>query len=86
MVVTSILSKLEVISKVYYINFLLGTALGVYGYIQVIGKDPIKWNLMVNRVIGTLGNPNFASATMALIACICTSAIFITSFSKFLGH
>lgn len=83
MAVTSMLSKLEVISKVYYINFLLGTLLGVYGYIQVIGKDPIKWNLMVNRVIGTLGNPNFASATMALIACISTSAIFITSFSKF---
>jgi len=83
MVVTSMLSKLEVISKVYYINFLLGGLLGVYGFIQVIGKDPIKWNLVVNRVIGTLGNPNFASATMALIACICTSAIFITSFSKF---
>ena len=83
MIVTSILSKIEVISKVYYINFLLGTLLGVYGFIQVIGKDPINWNLMVNRVIGTLGNPNFASATMALIACTCTSAIFITSFSKF---
>jgi len=82
MVVTSIISKLEVISKVYYINFLLGTLLGIYGFIQIIGKDPIKWNLMVNRVIGTLGNPNFASATMALIACICTSAIFISSFSK----
>jgi len=83
MIVTSILSKLEVISKVYYINFLLGALLGVYGFLQVIDKDPIKWNLTVNRVIGTLGNPNFASATMALIACICTSTIFITSFSKF---
>ena len=83
MIVTSILSKIEVISKVYYINFLLGTLLGTYGIIQVLDKDPVKWNLMVNRVIGTLGNPNFASATMALIACICTSAIFISSFSKF---
>jgi O-antigen ligase len=83
MVVTAKLTKLEVISKVYYINFLLGTSLGIYGIIQVLGKDPINWNLTVNRVIGTLGNPNFASATMALIACICTSAIFITSFSKF---
>jgi len=83
MIVTSILSKLEAISKFYYINFLLGTLLGVYGFMQVIGKDPIKWNLMVNRVIGTLGNPNFASATMALIACISTTAIFVTSFSKY---
>jgi len=83
MVVTAKLTKLEVISKVYYINFLLGTLLGIYGIMQVLGKDPIKWNLTVNRVIGTLGNPNFASATMALIACICTSAIFISSFSKF---
>jgi len=83
MIVTAKLCKLEVISKVYYINFLLGTLLGIYGIMQVLGKDPIKWNLTVNRVIGTLGNPNFASATMALIACICTSAIFISSFSKF---
>ena len=83
MIVTAKLSKLEVISKVYHINFRLGTFLGIYGIIQVLGKDPINWNLTVNRVIGTLGNPNFASATMALIACTCTSAIFITSFSKF---
>jgi hypothetical protein len=83
MIITAKLSKFEVISKVYYINFLLGTLLGTYGIIQVLDKDPVKWNLMVNRVIGTLGNPNFASATMALIACICTSAIFISSFSKF---
>jgi len=83
MVATSLLSKMETISKVYYINFLLGTLLGAYGFIQVVGKDPIDWNLAVNRVIGTLGNPNFASATLALIACMCTSAVFITIFSKF---
>ena len=82
MIVAAELSKLEVVSKVYYINFMLGSFLGIYGIIQAIGKDPINWNLTVNRVIGTLGNPNFASATMAIIASISTSAIFINSFSK----
>ncbi|CAB5042626.1 unannotated protein [freshwater metagenome] len=36
----------------------------LYGFLQLINADPIKWSNPYNRIIGTLGNPNFMSATL----------------------
>ena len=48
-----------------------GLVLGVYGLFQLAGIDPVPWaNDDFNPIIGTLGNPNFAAAYMA----ICTPA------------
>jgi O-antigen ligase len=82
MIVAVISSEHKTIYKFYWANFFTGTLLGAYGVIQALGKDPIKWDNPFNRVLGTLGNPNYASATMAIIACLSTGAIFITTFSK----
>lgn len=44
-------------------------ALGVnalYGVVQAIGNDPIKWSNPYSPVIGTLGNPNFVAAFLGM--------------------
>lgn len=40
----------------------------IYGYMQSSGRDFIKWDNPYNSIIGTLGNPNFASALMAILS------------------
>ena len=35
-----------------------------YGFLQFLNADPVKWNNPYNRIIGSLGNPNFMSATL----------------------
>ena len=37
-----------------------------YGFLQVNGIDPVDWNNTFNAIIGTLGNPNFSSAFIAI--------------------
>lgn len=54
----------------------LGLLLGLYGILQSNGNDFIQWNNPYNSVILTLGNPNFASATLALIAVMTLSTAF----------
>lgn len=47
-------------------------ALANLGYctLQFINLDPVNWNLPFNRIVGILGNPDFASAFLALSAII----------------
>jgi len=42
----------------------------LYSFLQITGEDPIPWANPYNPIIGTFGNPNFASSFLA------TSAIF----------
>ncbi len=46
---------------------LIGTSLVFTGYclLQYLNLDPIAWNNIYNRVIGTLGNPNFSASALA---------------------
>lgn len=41
---------------------------GTYCALQYLNLDPIEWSNPFNRVIGTLGNPNFSSATLGIFA------------------
>ena len=55
------------IKKPLLIGF--GIALGVnvlYGAVQALGNDPVKWANPYAPVIGTLGNPNFVSAFLGM--------------------
>ena len=38
----------------------------IYGLFQAFGKDPFEWSNPYTPVIGTLGNPNFAAAFLAI--------------------
>ena len=42
----------------------------IYGYIQIIGLDPIPWTGLHNGVTLTLGNPNFAGALYGMLSCV----------------
>jgi len=48
----------------------------IYGFMQHSGNDPLKWINQYNPIIGTLGNPNYAGAFMAMLAILCLSFYF----------
>ncbi len=39
-----------------------------YCSVQFLGLDPMSWSNPYNKVIGTLGNPNFSSSALAIFA------------------
>jgi O-antigen ligase len=42
----------------------------IYGYIQIIGLDPLPWTGIHNGVTLTVGNPNFAGALYGMLSCV----------------
>lgn len=75
-------AKYTVIStfkNIYNIMLVTASLFVIYGLMQHFGKDFIKWSNPYNSIIGTLGNPNFASAFMAVFVCISFSLLFIKS-------
>jgi len=63
--------------QIYNLAMFLGLILSFYGVLQHFGRDFVGWNNPYNPVILTVGNPNFASALMAII--------LILNFSAFLN-
>lgn len=63
--------------KVIQIAVFSGCALAIYGTIQTFGYDFFKWENPYNSIIGTLGNPNFASALLAIFASFASLSYFI---------
>ena len=69
---------LFVMVKVNYQNYrfasllmsFLGFIFATYGQIQNAGKDFVSWNNPYNSIIGTLGNPNYAAAFLAMMGVI----------------
>ena len=55
---------------VRFMWFLMGTGFLslIYGLVQSVGKDPIKWVNSYSPVVGFVGNPDFQSAFVALSA------------------
>jgi O-antigen ligase len=45
----------------------MGSVSGIYGFFQHYKIDFIKWPYLYNSVLGTLGNPDFAGAMMAIL-------------------
>jgi len=45
----------------------VGSVSGIYGFFQHYKIDFIKWNYLYNSVLGTMGNPDFAGAIMAIL-------------------
>jgi hypothetical protein len=54
-----------------------------YGIMQTSGRDFVNWNNPHNSLIGTLGNPNFAAAVMAIMGTLLLSSLFFVGFSRF---
>ena len=60
-----------------------GLLLSFYGLMQVSGKDFVQWNNPYSSMIATVGNPNFASALLAVLTLISIGGLFIKSLSTF---
>lgn len=58
----------------------LGTLQTIYGLIQQLGADPIPWDNPYNPMIGTFGNPNFASSFLGCSAVACLALVASSKF------
>lgn len=54
------------LSKFVYAIFFAASINGIYGLFQISGNEFADWKNPYNSFIGTLGNPNFAAAFMAM--------------------
>lgn len=65
-----ILLELQEIELKYLVKIISATSVlfGIYATFQYLNRDPISWTNPYNRVIGTLGNPNFSSSALALFS------------------
>ena len=57
------LRRLDVLEKA---SLAVGSLIGVYGFVQHYNFDFVHWNNPYNSVLSTLGNPDFAAASMAI--------------------
>ena len=81
MLIAVVYTRINILDKLYVVNFVIGLLLGTYAAVQNSGNDFVEWSNPYNKILGTLGNPNFASATMAIIACLCFSSLFVKRFN-----
>ena len=54
-----------------------------YGFMQYSGNDFTQWNNPYNSIFTTFGNPNYASAAMAMFSVVCFSALFVAQLNWF---
>ncbi len=71
------------ILRVYKVGILTGVFLSVYGVLQISGRDFVAWENPYSSMISTLGNPNFASATLAILSLIGLSSILVNGLNLF---
>jgi len=73
----SIFIRIFNVKRLYFATFVIGSIFAVYASMQTTGRDFVSWNNPYNSIIGTVGNPNFAAAVMAVMGVIIFSLIFI---------
>ena len=73
----------NIISAKKLINVVILVALiqGLYGLLQSMGRDFVNWNNPYNPVITTMGNPNYASAVLAVFAVLSSLLLFVKPLS-----
>lgn len=57
--------------KIVFASLIKGLGFGfsfliLYSFVQFLDLDPISWQNPFNRIIGTVGNPNFSSSALAV--------------------
>lgn len=62
-----------------YVIIAVGVVEIGYSLLQTTGNDPVAWNNGYNAIIGTVGNPNFASALLGITAVAMCWAAFESS-------
>ena len=69
--------------RIYFVALFVSLPSAIYAFLQTNGKDFVKWNNPYNSIIGTVGNPNFAAAVMAVMGVLVVSITLIKSFPKY---
>ena len=77
---TAMFTRAFNVKKLFLVSFFLGLVSFLYALLQTTGNDFVSWVNPYNSIIGTLGNPNFAAAAMAVMGVIVFSSIFISDF------
>jgi O-antigen ligase len=77
---SSIFVRVFNIKWLYTTTCFVGLITAIYAFMQTSGRDFVKWNNNYNAIIGTLGNPNFAAALMAVMGVLIFTSILITDF------
>ena len=77
MLASSVFIRSFNINRLIFSIILISIVSIIYGTLQTTGNDFVDWNNPHNSLIGTQGNPNFASSTMAIMAVIIFSYSFI---------
>jgi hypothetical protein len=62
------LFDLKSIHQVRATLVIVGALLTLYGLLQTTGHDPFNWNNLYNAIFGTLGNPDFFSGLVGVLA------------------
>jgi len=73
---TKVINNSNVIS-VYKAGIFTAFIMSFYGLIQITGNDFVRWNNPYNAMISTLGNPNFASAMLAIFTTLSLSSLLL---------
>jgi O-antigen ligase len=74
----SIFIRLFNVKQLYSTTYLISAVTIIYAFMQSSGRDFVKWNNPYNSIIGTVGNPNFASALMAIMGVMVFSSLFVS--------
>ena len=87
LVYTSFVANYFSTIKFYKISVTTGFLMSVYGVLQISGKDFVQWENPNNNMISTLGNPNFASALLAVLTILSVVALGlqVAKYIKFLA-
>jgi O-antigen ligase len=68
--------------NIYRTAIVVCALMSLYGVMQISGNDFRKWNNPYNSMISTLGNPNFASAMLAILFLLSFFALFLKEISR----
>lgn len=81
LIITATILSFTNIRKLFATTYAIALVTVIYSLMQTTGNDFVNWNNPYNSIIGTVGNPNFAAAMMAIMGVLLFSTVFIQKFS-----
>jgi len=69
--------------KIAIVLFACGALTVAYGILQTTGNDFVSWNNPYNKIIGFLGNPNFASSFLGMSSMVGVALLFGTALKNY---
>jgi len=83
-VAAAVFFRVSNVKRIFNMAYLVGTISVFYAILQKSGHDFVKWNNPYNSIIGTLGNPNFAAAVMAVLGVLILATLLNSDFNLYL--